>query len=157
MSALSAFSWSDVVPRDGAVAGSVRAGIDRVELDEFRRTMDVAGQPFIKRIYTPQEIAFCAGRMDRLATRFAAKEAAAKVLGTGIRGIGWQEIEVMNSREGEPQVRLHGRARDRAAHLGITSIGVSLTHTSVAAEAFVVALCTGSDAEQSIREETNDG
>jgi holo-[acyl-carrier protein] synthase len=151
------FSWSSVVPPDGMAAGTVRAGVDRVELAEFQRTIDAAGDGFLERIFTPKEIAFCAGRPHRLATRFAAKEAVAKVLGTGFRGLGWREIEVLTSAHGEPHLVLHDRARDRADRLGMTSIGVSLTHTTVAAEAFVVALCTGPDPEQSIREETSHG
>lgn len=157
MTASSTFSWSCVVPPDGAAAGVVRAGVDRVELDEFRRTLDVAGKGFLERIYTPAEIAFCAGRVNRLATRFAAKEAVAKMLGTGFRGLGWREVEVLTSSHGEPHLILHDRARDRVGFLGITSISVSLTHTAAAAEAFVVALCTGPDAEQWIREETSHG
>jgi holo-[acyl-carrier protein] synthase len=157
MSRLGTFSWCDVVPPDGTAAGIVRAGIDRVELDEFQRTVDEAGDRFLQRTFTPGEIAFCAGRVNRLATRFAAKEAVAKLLGTGIRGLGWQEVEVLTSPNGEPHVVLHDRARDRADHLGLMSIGVSLTHTALAAEAFAVALCTGANAEQSIREESNHG
>jgi holo-[acyl-carrier protein] synthase len=157
MTALSTFAWSDVAPRDGAAAGVVRAGVDRVELNEFRRTLEVAGSGFVERIYTTAEIAFCADRVNRLATRFAAKEAVAKMLGTGFRGLGWQEIEVLTSSHGEPHLILHDRARDHAGRLGIASIGVSLTHTAVAAEAFVVALCTALDAEQWIREETSHG
>ncbi len=125
--------------------------------DEFQRTVNVAGDGFLERTFTPEEIAFCAGRVNRLATRFAAKEAVAKVLGTGFRGLGWQEVEVLTSPHGEPHVVLHDRARNRADHLGMRSIGVSLTHTAVAAEAFVVALCTGPYAEQSIQEETDHG
>jgi holo-[acyl-carrier protein] synthase len=151
------FSWSSVVPPDGTSAGTVRAGVDRVELAEFQRTIDAAGNGFLARIFTAEEIAFCAGRIDRLATRFAAKEAVAKVLGTGFRGLGCREVEVLNSPHGEPHLVLHDRARDRADRLGVTSIGMSLTHTTVAAEAFVVALCAGPDAEQSIREETSHG
>jgi len=157
MSASRAFSWTQVVPPDGTAAGIVRAGVDRVELDEFQRTVNVAGEGFLERTFTPEEIAFCAGRVNRLATRFAAKEAVAKVLGTGFRGLGWQEVEVLTSPHGEPHVVLHDRARNRADHLGMRSIGVSLTHTTVAAEAFVVALCTGPYAEQSIQEETDHG
>jgi holo-[acyl-carrier protein] synthase len=152
-----AFSWSSVVPPDGTAAGTVRAGVDRVELAEFQRTVDAAGDRFLDRIFTPDEIADCAGRVHRLATRFAAKEAVAKVLGTGMRGVGWREIEVLTSSHGEPHLVLHDRAWDRADRLGMRSIGVSLTHTTVAAEAFVVALCTGPDAEQSIREESDHG
>jgi holo-[acyl-carrier protein] synthase len=157
MTASGAFSWSCVGPPDGAAAGVVRAGVDRVELDEFRRTLDVAGDRFLERIYTSAEIAICAGRVNRLATRFAAKEAVAKVLGTGIRGVGWREVEVFTAAHGEPRLILHDRARGRAERLGIASIGISLTHTAVVAEAFVVALCTAADAEQWIREETRHG
>ena len=157
MNTAGAFSWTDVMPPDGAVTGVVRAGVDRVELSEFRRTIDVAGNGFLERVFTPGEIAFCSGRLDRLATRFAAKEAVAKVLGTGFRDLGWREIEVQTSPHGEPHVVLHDRARRRADHLGIISISVSLTHTAVAAEAFIVALCTAPDAEQWIREETSHG
>jgi holo-[acyl-carrier protein] synthase len=151
------FSWSDVAAPGGAAAGVIRAGVDRVELDEFRHTLDVVGKRFLERVYTPVEIGFCAGRVERLATRFAAKEAAAKVFGTGFRGLGWREIEVLSSPHGEPHLILHHRARDLADRLGITSISLSLTHTAVAAEAFVVALCISPDAEQCIREETRPG
>jgi len=157
MTARGTFSWCCVVPPDGAAAGIVRAGVDRVELDEFRRSIDAAGDRFLERIYTPAEIAFCADRVDRLATRFAAKEAVAKLLGTGIRGVGWREVEVFTASHGEPHLILHDRARDRADRLGIASIGVSLTHTAAVAEAFVVGLCTVPDAEQWIREETSHG
>jgi len=149
------FSWNDVVPRDWNVAEIIRAGVDRVELAKFQHSVDVAGQALFARTFTQQEIAFCAGRVHCLATRFAAKEAAAKVLGTGFRGLGWREIEVLTSPDGEPRLVLHGRAGDRARNLGITSIGLSLTHTSVAAEAFVVALCRVPAAEQHIHQETN--
>ena len=148
MTASGTFSWCDVASPEGAAAGVIRAGVDRVELEEFRRALNVAGKGFIERIYTPGEVAFCASRVDRLGTRFAAKEAVAKLLGTGIRGLTWREIEVLTSPQGEPHIIFHDRARVRAACLGITSIGVSLTHTTVVAEAFVVALCTGAGAEQ---------
>ena len=148
------FSWMEVSPPDGAGTGVVRAGVDRVELDEFRRSVEVAGDAFVERICTPDEIAHCAGRVDRLATRFAAKEAVSKMLGTGKRGLSWGEIEVVTSTHGEPHVVLHDRARDRADTLGVTSIGLSMTHTAVAAEAFVVALCTVPEADQRIGEET---
>ena len=82
----------------------------------------------------------CGGRIEKLATRFAAKEATTKVLGTGIRGISLREIEVVTMPSGQPVLRLHDRARQRAAVMGITSLSVSLSHTSAAAEAFVVAL-----------------
>lgn len=155
MTVTGTFSWIEVNAPYGVAAGVVRAGVDRVELDEFRRGVDVAGDRFVERTFTPAEIAHCAGRVDRLATRFAAKEAVAKMLGTGMRGLSWREVEVVTSAHGEPHLVLHNRARDRADVLGVTSISVSLTHTAVAVEAFVVALCTAPDAEQWIREETS--
>jgi holo-[acyl-carrier protein] synthase len=157
MRAPGAFCWSQVVAPDGIAAGVVRAGVDRVELDEFQRTVDVAGDGFLEHTFTSDEIAFCAGRVNRLATRFAAKEAVAKVLGTGFRGLGWKEVEVLTSPLGEPHVVLHDRARVRAERLGMRSIGVSLTLTTVAAEAFVIALCTRGDAERRMGEEISHG
>lgn len=147
------FSWMHIVPPDGTAAGIVRAGVDRVELTDFRRTLAAAGDGLLEHVFTAQEIAYCEGRVCRLAARFAAKEAVAKVLGTGFRGIGWREVEVLMSPHGEPHLVLHDRARDRADRLGVRSFGMSLTHTATAAEAFVVALCAGPDADQSIREE----
>jgi holo-[acyl-carrier protein] synthase len=120
--------------------GSVHGGVDRVELEEFRRVVDAGGPEFLGSVYTPRERDHCGGRIEKLATRFAAKEATTKVLGTGIRGISLCEIEVVTMPSGQPVLRLHDRARQRAAAMGITSLSVSLSHTSAAAEAFVVAL-----------------
>jgi holo-[acyl-carrier protein] synthase len=149
------FSWIETIAPDGLAAGIVRAGVDRVELNEFRNSVDVAGDAFVRRIFVPAEIAHCAGRVERLATRFAAKEAVSKMLGTGIRNLAWHEIEVVSAPNGEPRLVLRERARKRAEVLGITSISVSMTHTAVSAEAFVVALCTAPEAEQWIREESS--
>lgn len=129
--------------RDGILAvmdERIRAGVDRVEMAELRRILATGGDEFVSTVYTDGERDHCGGRLDRLATRLAAKEAASKVLGTGLRGISLREIEVVSEDNGQPHLRLHGRARDRAEGLGITSLSVSLTHTSVTAEAFVVAL-----------------
>lgn len=154
MTVASAFSWIEVNLPNGATAAIVRAGVDRVELDDFRRSVEVAGDAFVERIFTPGEIAHCGGRVDRLATRFAVKEAVSKMLGCGMRGLSWREIEVVTSATGEPHLALRGRARDRADILGVMSISVSMTHTAVVAEAFIVALSTNPEAEQLIREDT---
>lgn len=156
MTDVGAFAWSHVAAPPGLVAGTVRAGVDRIELPEFEHTLSVAGPGFLERTLTVQEIDFCAGRVNRLATRFAAKEAAAKVLGTGFRNLGWQEIEVVTAPHGEPRLALHGRAKERADQLGVTSIGVSLTHTGLVAEAFVVALCADG-AKELFQEEAESG
>jgi len=124
--------------------GSIHGGVDRVELAEFRRAVDAGGANFLTSVYTPQERDHCGDRIEKLATRFAAKEATTKVLGTGIRGISLREIEVVTMPSGQPILRLHDRARSRAAAMGIVSLSVSLSHTSAAAEAFVVALASQS-------------
>ncbi len=121
---------------------AVRTGIDRVELDEFQHTVDVAGSRFLDRVFTSEELAFSAGRVERLAGRFAAKEAVVKVLGTGFRGIASCEVEITTAPEGQPGVVLHGRARRRAEDLNITSLAVSITHTKQCAVAVAVGLCT---------------
>jgi holo-[acyl-carrier protein] synthase len=117
----------------------LRGGVDVVDLAQFRRDLGVGGKRFLRRIYTQSELAHCDGREEKLAARFAAKEAVAKALGTGIRGIGWQEIEIVSGTNGEPRVLLHGRARDRAAALGLASWSLSLTHSASVALAMVVA------------------
>ncbi len=119
---------------------TIHAGVDRVELEEFARLLELGGEEFLASVYTCEERAHCGRQLEKLATRFAAKEAASKALGTGLRAIGPAEVEVVTAANGKPRLRFHGRANDRVAALGINSVSVSLTHTSVAAEAFVVAL-----------------
>ena len=69
-------------------------------------------------------------RPETFAGRWAAKEAVSKVLGLGVRGIGWKDIEVERMPTGQPAVRLHGRAAARAEQLGMGRIALSITHES---------------------------
>lgn len=115
-------------------------GTDIVEIGEFARDLELGGERFLRRIYTEGERAFCRGRVERLATRFAAKEATAKALGTGIRGVSWTEIEIVSAANGKPRLVLHGRAAARAAALGLQMWAVSLSHSRAVALAYVVAL-----------------
>lgn len=133
----------------------IRAGVDRVELAEFKRVMKTGGRPFLQTVFTERELAHCCGRLDRLAARFAAKEAATKALGTGLRGLSLAEIEVISHPSGQPELRLAGRAADRAAELSVRSISVSLTHTSRTAEAFVVALANSNTPNSTTHKETS--
>jgi len=134
---------------------AIYAGVDRVELEAFRRILATGGDDLLGAVYTELEREHCCGRVERLATRFAAKEAATKALGTGLRGIGPTEIEVVSEANGQPRLRLHGRARERATALRITSMSVSLTRTSIAAEAFVVALAADEPViDSSLRKES---
>ena len=113
-------------------------GVDIIEIPRIKQVLDRYGQRFLDRVFTPDEIAYCRGRPPNLAARFAAKEATMKALGTGIRGVGWKDIEVIHHQSGAPAIRLHGRGEDRAQALGVEEISVSLSHSRDYAVAFVV-------------------
>jgi holo-[acyl-carrier protein] synthase len=89
-------------------------------------------------VYTSDEIAHCRGRVSELAARFAAKEAVMKALGTGIRGVGWRDIEVLPNRRGKPLVFLYGRGAARAERIKLRALEISLTHSKEYAIASVV-------------------
>ena len=118
----------------------IRAGVDRVELGNFSRVLDIGGREFLSVVYSDNELRYCSDRVNRLAARFAAKEATSKVLRTGLKNFRLTDIEVLSGNSGEPRILLHREAKDLAATIGIVSISASLTHTSKVAEAFVVAL-----------------
>jgi holo-[acyl-carrier protein] synthase len=113
-------------------------GVDIIEIPRIRRMVDQYGQRFLDRIYTADEKSYCRGRAPNLAARFAAKEATMKSLGTGVRGVGWKDIEVVRASSGAPGIKLHGRAQARALRLGVREISVSLSHSTEYAVAFVV-------------------
>jgi holo-[acyl-carrier protein] synthase len=118
---------------------NLAAGIDAIELERVAKTLKRHPERFLSRVFTDLEVAFCRGRLRELAVRFAAKEAMMKALGTGVRGVGWREIEVLANRRGKPLVYLHGKAKKRAETLGMGQPEVSLTHSDTMAFAFVVA------------------
>jgi holo-[acyl-carrier protein] synthase len=120
--------------------GAVAVGIDTIEIVRIRRTLADFGDRFLQRVYTERERERYGSRISELAARFAAKEAASKALGTGIRGIRWREMEVLANRRGKPVLILHGRAAERAALLGLVDFDVSLTHSRTDAIAFVVGM-----------------
>ena len=113
-------------------------GVDIIEVGRVRRVVETYGQRFLKRIYTEEEAAYCRGRAPQLATRYAAKEAVMKALGTGVRGVRWRDIEVVRRRGQAPTVRLHGTALARAELLGIDHLAISLSHSEEYAVASVV-------------------
>lgn len=114
-------------------------GVDIIEIERIARALARFDGRFLKRIYTPLEVAHCRGRIPELAARFAAKEAISKALGTGLVGISWVEMEILADRRGKPYVVLHGRALERAEELGLCEWAVSLTHDNSHAVAMVVA------------------
>ncbi len=114
-------------------------GIDLVEIERIEQTASRFGDRFLERVFTPGERAYCDGRATALAARWAAKEAAAKALGTGIGDVGWREVEVVTEAGGRPVLRLYGRAAEIAAAQGLAELAVSLSHTRTHAVACVVA------------------
>jgi len=115
-------------------------GVDIVELDRIEGVLKRFGRRFLDRIYTLAEQEYCLGRVPNLAGRFAAKEAVMKALGTGIRGVGWKEIEVVRQRGKAPSIRLHGRAAKRAESMGIREMALSISHSRDYAVASVVGM-----------------
>ena len=114
-------------------------GIDIIEIDRIRKVAHQYGSRFYSRIYSKFEIDYCNGDPAKLATRFAAKEAVMKALGTGVRGVSWKEIEILRQPGRGPQVKLHGKAKKHAAEMGINHMAVSLSHSETYAIASVVA------------------
>ncbi|MBI4571584.1 MAG: holo-ACP synthase [Chloroflexi bacterium] len=123
--------------------GSYAVGIDMIAIPRVRAALDRHDGRFLRRVYTPEEVAFCRGRVPELAARFAAKEAVMKALGTGARGVGWRDIEVLPDRRGKPLVYLYGRALARAETIGLRALDVSLTHEHDLAVAAVVGVREG--------------
>lgn len=121
------------------------AGVDIIEIERIERAISRWDDRFLNRVYTPAELALCRGRVPELAVRFAGKEAISKVLGTGLFGVSWREMEVLADARGKPLVHLHGRAAVRAMELGLADMAISLSHSRDYAVAFVVAGQHGQD------------
>ena len=121
----------------------VGTGVDLCEVDRIRKAITAShGSRLVERVFTAREIAYAerkANPYERYAARFAAKEAGMKALGTGWRGgLGWQDLEVINESSGRPTLKLHGRAAEIAANLGVVRISLSITHTAEQALASVI-------------------
>lgn len=108
--------------------GTTELGIDIVKVERIERALRKHGRRFPQRILTQAEDAYVRDRPENLAGRWAAKEAVSKVLGLGVRGVGWREIEIVRLPTGQPTVRLHDRALRRADQLGMERIAVSISH-----------------------------
>ena len=94
--------------------GTTELGIDIIKVDRIRKSIEKFGSRFSNRVLTPSERRYVRDRPETFAGRWAAKEAVSKVLGLGVRGIGWKDIEVVRLPTGQPSIQLHGRAADRA-------------------------------------------
>jgi holo-[acyl-carrier protein] synthase len=121
----------------------VGIGTDMIENARIERSLARFGEAFLRRVFTPAEIAYCRRKRnaaESFAARFAAKEAGAKALGTGIsRGVSWREFEVRRDPGRRPELHLSGRALEIAAGLGIRRLSLSLTHTRELSMAVVIA------------------
>lgn len=126
-------------------------GIDLVDRPRIEQMVQRHGQRFLDRVFTSAEQSYAQRNKDsveKLAGRFAAKEAILKLMGTGWRGrIAWTDIEVSNNPSGQPGVRLRGEVRNIAGNLGIGHISVSITHTANFAIASAVALAESDEAK----------
>lgn len=108
--------------------GTTELGIDIVKVERIRVALERFGARFSARVLTAAERRYVRDRPETFAGRWAAKEAVSKVLGLGVRGIGWRDIEIERMPTGQPAVRLHGRAAGRADQLGMARIALSITH-----------------------------
>jgi len=120
----------------------VGTGVDLAETARLAEALERHGERFSRRIYTPQEIAYCErfkNKAERYAARFAAKEAAFKALGTGWReGVRWLDIEVTHQPSGKPELVLTGRAKEIAESMGVARAEVSISHANHYAVAQVI-------------------
>src|SRR5260221_4395187 len=135
-----------VTPPPGLVPeGTTELGIDIIKVERIRAALERFGQRFSRRVLTDGERRYVRERPETTAGRWAAKEAVSKVLGLGVRGIGWRDIEIERLPTGQPAVQLHGRAASRAEQLGMGRIAVSITHESdyAVAIAFGIRMAAG--------------
>jgi holo-[acyl-carrier protein] synthase len=120
----------------------VGIGIDVIENERIQHSLERFPERFVTKIYTEVEAEYCRGcaRPEiHFAARFAAKEAAFKALGTGwAAGVRWKDVEVRRLSSGQPELRLFGKALERAKSLGGNNFVVSLTHDQSISAAVVV-------------------
>lgn len=122
---------------------NIRCGLDLIEISRIESAISKGSDRFLERIFTGSELAGCGCRTRSLAGYFAAKEAVAKALGTGlmIRGIRFTDIEIIKDKLGAPTVKLSGAAKTRYDELGGKSLAVSITHEKTYAAAVCYMLC----------------
>ena len=114
-------------------------GVDLIEIERIVAILGRFPDRFRRRVLTESEARYCGTKVERIAGRWAAKEAVSKVLGLGVRGVGWREIEVLPNWAGAPQVYLHGRAAQRAEMIELEELSVTISHERSMAVAVAVA------------------
>ncbi|MCC7190273.1 MAG: holo-ACP synthase [Anaerolineales bacterium] len=113
-------------------------GVDLIEIARIEEVVARHGKHYLERIFTPAELEQCGKRVESLAGRFAAKEAVAKALGSGIGEVTWKEMEILGDENNAPVLSLHGAAKQKAADLGFTQWSVSISHSQSHSVALVV-------------------
>jgi len=120
----------------------VGTGVDIAEVKRIQAAVSRFGERFLKRVFTPAELRYCMAKpnaAERLAARFAAKEAGMKAIGTGLRlGVTWQDVEVLRMPGQRPILQFHGKAAEFASRLGCKRTHLSLSHTKEQAIAHVM-------------------
>ena len=120
----------------------VGTGVDIAEVARVKAAVERYGERFLRRVFTPEEARYAlskANAAERLAARFAAKEAAMKAIGTGLRhGVTWHDVEVVRLPGGRPTLKLTGKAGEFAERLGCKHMHLSLSHTETHAIAHVI-------------------
>ena len=119
---------------------SLRTGVDLIEIKRFTSAYQHYNQRLLQRVFTSTELSENGDNMASLSARFAAKEAVAKALGTGIGIVSWKDIEICRATSGEPILNLLGTAKRLATEQGLETWSISLSHTQEHAIAFVVAM-----------------
>lgn len=121
----------------------IKIGTDICQIDRVKSAYKRFGKRFLKRILTNNELKYVISQkrslINRLAGRFAAKEAASKILETGLNGVYFKEIEILREKSGAPKIILHGRAKEIANKKGLINLEVSISHEMDFALAIVIA------------------
>ncbi len=117
----------------------IYTGVDLIEIPRIAGVLSRYPSRFLEKVYTEGEQRYSRRRPPQLASRFAAKEAVMKALGTGVRGVPWKDIEVTRRPGNAPEILLHRKAKERADKMGIFRLALSLSHSQEMAIASVVA------------------
>jgi holo-[acyl-carrier protein] synthase len=115
-------------------------GIDIIEIERIKEAISRWGPKFLERIYTSRELELYSDKVERLAARFAGKEAVMKALSALETSISWREVEILSGSGGRPLVNLYGQAKKQMEELGLSSIEISLSHSRDNAVALVIGL-----------------
>ncbi len=127
-----------------SIMSIIATGTEIVETVRIAKMIETHGEQFLERVYTADEIEYCVQTADapgHFATRWAAKEAVLKAMGTGWAfGIKWTEVEVFNQPGGKPIMNITGKAKEICEERGIADILISISHCKAYAVAYAVAI-----------------